>query len=104
MINQNNLLVSSCLVGFVLAQSFLGQCQHNSLKHTLLMSISRQLRIIAIPIAQPNFSRNIPLFMAKPSRRVVCYQFQTALEPSKKIRSELDVAKWVTEKAADVWI
>ena len=87
------------------------------------MSISRQLRIIAIPLTRPNLRRILPHPKGKLSRQVY-FQFQTALDPStsrplgvasgyqdsdpmnsKKtaLRVELDAAKWVTNKAAHIW-
>ena len=85
------------------------------------MSISRQLRIIAIPLTRPNVRRILPHPNPKPSRQVY-YQFQTAPTSSrslavasvdqdtdptnaknKGLRSELEAAKWVTNKAAYIW-
>lgn len=75
-----------------------------------------KLRIIAIPLTRPNTSRTLPHLKVKPSR-LVYYQFQITvprLKPPSETASsnttkkgwwlpEEGVAKWITNKAADMW-
>jgi hypothetical protein len=85
----------------------------------MLMSISRQLRIIAIPLTRPNVRRILPHPKAKPSG-LVYYQFQSALEPPAlkplavasgnrdsysrtALQYGLGASKWVTNKEAYIW-
>jgi hypothetical protein len=89
-----------------------------------MSSALRKLRIIAIPLSGPNVSRTLTHPYGKPSR-LVYYQFQSAIPllkspPSIRLASgdqdsdltnakkkglllEEGVAKWVNNKASDMW-
>jgi hypothetical protein len=77
------------------------------------MSISRQLRIIAIPLTRPNVVRTLK---TKPSR-LVYFQFKTAINSIRLASGDQDsdptnpekkgrlapVAEWVVHKFSDIW-
>ena len=84
-----------------------------------MSSASRKLRIIAIPLTRPNPSRTLLHPKAKPGR-LVYYQFQITVPvlPSIRLASgdqdstitkkkgwlpEEGIAKWMANKAADIW-